>query len=76
MKIVDAGVGACQGLTCDPRDPLYMGKVGSILDITRPQLGPFFVLKFMRSQALGRDSSTISKVLSDRKVLFKHQSGR
>ena len=40
---------------------------------TRPQLGPLFVLKVVRSQVLGRDSSTVSKVLSDRKVLFKHE---
>ena len=39
---------------------------------TRPQLGPFFVLKFLRSRGL---SSTVSKVHSDRKVLFEQKNG-
>ena len=41
---------------------------------TRPQLGPFFVLKFVCSR--GEISLTVSKVLSDTKVLFKHKNGR
>ena len=40
----------------------------SLSFLTRPQLGPFFVLKFARSWVLGRDSSTVFKLLSDRKV--------
>ena len=40
----------------------------------RPQLGPFFVLNFVRSR--GQISSTVSKGLSDSKVLFKHKNGR
>ena len=36
--------------------------------------GLFFVLKFVRSR--GEIASTVSKVLSDRKVLFKHKNGR
>ena len=39
---------------------------------TRPQLGAFFVLKFLRSRGL---SSTVSKVRSDRKVLFEQKNG-
>ena len=39
-----------------------------IPSLTRPQLRPFFVLKFVRSR--GEISSTVSKVLSDRKVMF------
>ena len=45
-----------------------------IHDLTRPQLGPFFVLKFVRSQ--GEIFSTVAKVLSDRKAMFKHKNGR
>ena len=40
--------------------------------ITQLQLGPFFVLKFLRSRGL---SSTVSKVHSDRKVLFEQKNG-
>ena len=40
---------------------------------TRPQLGPFFVLKFVRSRGI---SSTVSKVSSDRKAVFKHKNAR
>ena len=40
--------------------------------VTRPQLGPFFVLKFLRSRGL---SSTVSKVRSDCKVLFEQKNG-
>ena len=39
-------------------------------ELTRPQLGAFFVLKFVRSRVWGEISSTVSKVLSDCKVLF------
>ena len=39
---------------------------------SRPQFGPFFVLKFLRSRGL---SSTVSKVRSDRKVLFEQKHG-
>ena len=38
----------------------------------RPQLGPLFVLKFVRSRGI---FSTVSKVRSDRTVLFKHKNG-
>ena len=42
-----------------------------------PNWGLFFVLKFVRSRGFGaRFSSTVSKVLSDRKGLFKHKNGR
>ena len=43
-----------------------------------PNWGLFFVvLNFVRSRGLGGEiSSTVSKVLSDRKVLFKHENGR
>ena len=44
--------------------------------VTRPQLGPFFVLKFVRSRVLGRDFFSRFQILSDRKVLFKHKNGR
>ena len=38
-----------------------------------PQLGPFFVLKFVRSRVWGQISLTASKVLSDREVQCKHK---
>ena len=37
-----------------------------------PNWGLFFVLKFVRSR--GKISSTVSKVLRDRRVLFKHKN--
>ena len=40
-------------------------------------IGAFFVLKYVRSRgSWGEISSTVSKVLSDRKGLFKQKSGR
>ena len=43
------------------------------LQVTRPQLGPFFVLKFVRSRVLGRALSTVPRSLGTVKVLFENK---
>ena len=48
----------CAAKTCDVRPVFTL--------VTRPHLGPLFVLKFVRSRALGRDFFN----------RFKHKSGR
>ena len=45
--------------------------------LTRPQLGPFFCPEIRAFTGFwGEISSTVSKVLSDSKVLLKHKNGR
>ena len=49
-----------------------IGGLKILVFLAWPQLGPFFVLKFLRSRGL---SSTVSKVRSDCKVLFEQKNG-
>ena len=45
-------------------------------NLMRPQLGPFFCPEIRAFTGFGGEiSSTVSKVLSDRKGLFKHKTG-